>query len=213
MNAKDVTIIILLLIVLAVLYKIMQGAKLQTQLATGMAKKMGVEIPKEKTRAQLRAEQEEEETEDTEHEEQEEEEEDGEEEGEDENQESEEEEVEVQEEDAQGKRIGMSKAVVLRVSKPKKAKKEKKPKLKAYEQMATIFTDAPLQSGEMMERYTNEFGEVSSNDFWLTLNYSIKKGLVKKYQISETPKKNIYGLPEMFDGDELKEEHKENLPK
>jgi hypothetical protein len=198
MNTRDITIIILLLIVLAVLYKMMQGAKLQTELATGIAKKLGVEIKKPKTRQQIREEEEEvEHEEETEEEETEEEETEEEPEG----------EVEVETKDRTGK------LVVVKAPTFKVKKKTQKRKLKAYEEIASVFTDSPLPSGEIMARYEDEYGDISSNDFWLTLNYSIKKGLIKKYQISESPKKNIYGLPEMFDGEELKEEHKNNLPK
>jgi len=207
MSARDITIIILLLVVLAILYKVFQASKLQTEIATKMAGKMGIVIVKPK---QIR---EEEETEDVDAEEveddddEEEDEEEVDEEEEDEEEEGEDEEIHIQEEDQQGRKISEGKAVILKVSKPKKSK------LKTYEKIVPFFTDSPLYARQIIEKYTEEFGKAKPNDIWTALNYSIKKGVVVKYLVNESPKKYIYATPEMFEeeGGELKPEYQSKI--
>ena len=197
MSARDITIIILLLVVLAILYKVFQASKLQTEIATKMAGKMGIVIVKPK---QIR---EEEETEDVDAEEVE----DDDDEEEDEEEEGEDEEIHIQEEDQQGRKISEGKAVILKVSKPKKSK------LKTYEKIVPFFTDSPLYARQIIEKYTEEFGKAKPNDIWTALNYSIKKGVVVKYLVNESPKKYIYATPEMFEeeGGELKPEYQSKI--
>jgi len=203
MSSRDITIIILLLIVLAILYKVFQASKLQTELATKMAGKMGIVIAKPKRKEEEEEDDEDEETEETEHEEVEEEveEEEQEDEGKDE-------EIDVQEEDQNGKRLGSGKAVILKVSKPRIKKKEK---LKTYQIISSFFTDSPLYARQIIEKYHEQFGKVKPNEVWVALNYSIKKGVVLKYMVSEEPKKYIYGTPEMFEGSELKPEYQSKI--
>lgn len=226
MNSKVIFIIVLLLIILALVYKMMQSMKLQSELTIGIAKKAGVPIPAQpkklsfadllKPRADSGCTDCEEETEDTEYEEQQEEnqeEENGEEETleqkvEREELERQEEQDEKESEESNDDEEKKSISTHLKVVKPKNEEKiapkakTKKSKLKGYEMIAELLS-TPLNAGDLKDKYRAEFGAADDVKIIYNLNYALKLNIVKKQLIG---KRYIYGTPAMFDGDVMKEE-------
>ena len=200
MNTKDISIIIILLIILAIVYKIMQASKVQSELVGGMAVKMGVAVKKPRKRV----EEEEEETEDVEVEDEEEEENQEEESQEEDEQQEEGEEIAVEEE-KDGKRVSIGKAVVLKVSKKNKTKQ------KSYERVTAILNEYPLPMRDLIVKYEEQYGEISQKDLWRGIEAASQKGMIVKYQISEKPKRYMYALPEMLDENgKLKQQYQTN---
>ena len=213
MNSKEIFIIILLLLILALVYKLMQSTKMQSELVGGMAVKMGVAIKKPRRQQEEENETEEGEGEivdDEEEEEQEEEEEEQKEEK--EKKEKGEEILETREEDQHGNPIesGLEhKSVVLKVTKPNKqieSPKKKRSKLKGYEKIIELL-DTPLKIGELKNKWRETFGQTDDEKIVYNLNYALSRNMINKHPVG---KRFLYGRLEMFDGDKLKEEF---LPK
>lgn len=209
-NLKDIVSIVLLLIILAIIFKLMQMMKLQTEMTTGMALKMGVirkKTPKEIQEERRHREVMERETEEGEYEEENEESDENKEES-DENEEEDNE--ENKQEETSGVRDLDPAKKFIRVTKPDKEvetpKKSKSHsvKMKSYEKMALLIEDKPMTSGEMIEKYETQFGNSDTKVFWKELSYALKKEVIKKHEV--TPKRYIYGTEKMFDGDTLKSE-------
>lgn len=195
MNAKDITIIVLLLVILAILYRLMQAAKLQTELTTGIAIKAGVVIPN-KNKKRLKQEEEEEEKEEQEQEQEQE-----------EQEHEEEEEIEAQEEDQNGKKISTLRAVVVK-NKSEKVNKKKSKKFKPCDVIARLFTDKALRIKDIIPLYEAKYGTISYAEIWRAIESAHNEGKLKKFKVGENPNRFIYGTPEMFDGDDLKQEYK-----
>lgn len=237
MNSKVIIIIVLLLVILALLYKMMNSMKLQSELTIGIAKKAGVPIPAQKQKLSLSdllkptaKNAEEEETEDAEYEEQEEiqEEESGEEETDEEREEREEAarqaennkgELDEVDEDNQSQALEFTseekKPITnhLKVVKTKAEEKlvpktkPKKAKLKGYEMIKELVSIVPLNAGDLKDKYREEFGAADDGKIVYNLNYALKLNMVKKQLIG---KRYIYGTPDMFEGEDMKEQF---LPK
>ena len=213
MNSKDIFIVVLLLVILAIVYKIMQSSKFQTDLTIGIAKKAGVEIPKQqKGRLPFMPPTEDGECTDCENEEEaeyeeetEEEKEQGEEE---ENQDESKEGAEEEEEQQRTVRDLEPRNHMIRVVKPKTEvespkKKLVKDKSKGYEKIVKIL-ESPLTSGDLKEKWNTTYGNTPPTKIVSDLNYAIKLNLVKKHSIGT---RFLYGTAEMFDGDQLKQEY------
>lgn len=220
MDSKNIFMIVLLLVILAIVYKLMQSMKFQSELTVGIAKKAGVPIPKQQPNPFKRNKQEQIEEEETEYEEEETEEQEETEEEETEEEAEQREEEENQDEREHEQKDEQSQSGVrdleprnhLKLVKPPKTETEtntpkkkfnpKKSKLKGYEMIAQLL-HTPLTAGDLKDKWKQEYGETPDAKIIYNLNYALSLDIVKKHPVG---KRFLYGNAELFEGDVLKQQ-------